>query len=308
MKKVLFATTALVASAGFASAQGLEVSGSAEMGFQGGGAGVSDSFFQTFDIDFTGSGETDNGLTFGASLDLDDALEQANGAGISGVTNSSNDGSPDFTVFIGGAFGNLTMGDTDSGMDWALTEAEGNPGSIDDAETGHSGYVGGNYLDEAVSDQVLRYDNSFGAFGVAASVEFADDNDTFGFSIGASYDLAFAGGEAEFGIGFTDADNAGEATAVSAAVELDSGFSAAVVFADGDLAGNNDTHYQLSAGYEFGPFAVGANYGEFDGGDNRSGFGVAASYDLGGGAALHFGYGDGNPSSEQYSLGLAMSF
>ena len=38
MKKVLFATTALVASAGIASAQGVELSGHAEMGIIGGSA------------------------------------------------------------------------------------------------------------------------------------------------------------------------------------------------------------------------------------------------------------------------------
>ena len=287
------------------------------MGFQGGGAGVAESFFQTFEVTFTGSGESDNGLTFGASIDLDEVNEQNN----EDVSNSSNDGSANYAVFISGAFGTLTMGDTDSGMDWALSEAAGQVGSIDDVQTTHAGYVGGNYLDEAISDQILRYNNSFGAFGVAASVEIADENaDTvdFGYSLGFSYDLDFAGGSAEFGIGYTDADSLGEVVAAAVAVELNSGFSFGAMIADGDVlttASTADTHYQLSVGYEFGPFAIGANYGEFDGGaTDNSGYAITGSYDLGGGATLHAGFGDSDgtrgayDNTQQYSLGLAMSF
>jgi outer membrane protein OmpU len=52
-----------------------------------------------------------------------------------------------------------------------------------------------------------------------------------------------------------------------------------------------------------------ANYGEYDSG--ASGFGLAAAYDLGGGASLNLGYGSsdvGGVSSDTWSFGLAMSF
>jgi outer membrane protein OmpU len=321
MKKVLFATTALVASAGIASAQGVEISGAAEMGYgsdQGGGA---EGFFQSVDIFFDMTGETDNGLTFGASLDLDDA----------GGTVDEVDRFADFTVFIGGAFGNLTMGDTDGAMDWAITEAVGNPGSIGDNETGHAGYLGGNALDGAHNGQILRYDNSFGDFGFAVSVDVADQPgvDT-GFGIGATYGLAFAGGTVDFGVAYqsTEVSPAAaarvpaysiggvavpaftnlDAIAVSAALALDSGFSAALAYTDINVQGAQDAeHYQVSLGYEFGPFAIGANYGDWSGASTADGYGLAASYDLGGGASLHLGYGDGGTQND-YSFGLAMSF
>ncbi|MCP3969641.1 MAG: porin, partial [Rhodobacteraceae bacterium] len=52
MKKVLLATTALVASAGIASAQGVALSGSAEMGIIG-GTGMEVQFHSDIDVTFT---------------------------------------------------------------------------------------------------------------------------------------------------------------------------------------------------------------------------------------------------------------
>ncbi|KKL69695.1 hypothetical protein LCGC14_2112360, partial [marine sediment metagenome] len=71
MKKVLFATTALVASTSFAMAD-VDLSGVAEMGIFG-GDGIEDQFHTDIDVTFSMSGSTDNGLTFGASIDLDES-------------------------------------------------------------------------------------------------------------------------------------------------------------------------------------------------------------------------------------------
>ncbi len=76
MKKVLFASTALVAFTGAAAAD-VTLSGRAEMGIYNPfvaapGANSGWQFFTDIDVTFTMSGETDNGLTFGASVDLDE--------------------------------------------------------------------------------------------------------------------------------------------------------------------------------------------------------------------------------------------
>ncbi|MCR9069931.1 MAG: porin [Rhodobacteraceae bacterium] len=316
MKKVLFATTALVASAGFAAAQGIEISGSAEMGYAGGGAGVTEGFFQSVDVRFSMAGETDNGLTFGAVIDLDDS-QQDN----TNLTNAF----ADFTVFVSGAFGTLTLGDTDGAMDWAMQEANtaGSPGSLNDAETGHAGYEG-SYLDGDAdgNGQILRYDNSFGDFGVAVSIEMgADGTDTLdtGYALGATYNLAFAGGSVRFGAAFQEAaavsGNGESAAGISAALAMDSGFEATLAFTDVQIEGGNDyTHTGLGLGYAFGPFSLHANYGidNVNGAADNTGYGVAAGYDLGGGADLLFGYGSGSTAGaadiDTYSLGLSMSF
>ncbi|MEK6216562.1 MAG: porin, partial [Boseongicola sp.] len=110
MKKVLLATTALVASSGFAMAQGIELSGSAEIGLLD--DGMNDAqFFSSVDVRISLSGETDNGLTFGASVDLNDVADQA----VRTYSNSDNvnNQAADYTVFVSGSFGTLTIGDTD---------------------------------------------------------------------------------------------------------------------------------------------------------------------------------------------------
>ncbi len=332
----LFATTALVATAGIASAQGIELSGSAGMGYAG-GAGA-EGFLSEFDVRFSGTGETDNGLTFGATIDLEDASDSP--------TTETIDQFADFTVFISGAFGTLTLGDTDGAMDWAITEAAGGAGSLNDDETGHAGYLGGNPLDGLQNGQILRYDYSFGDFAFAVSVDGEDQVgiDT-GVGVGVRYSLGLAAGSVDFGLAYQTTEvaargvagpgvvgpavnaaptlggvglNAGtdvDAWAASVALALDSGFSGAIAYTDIDhnQAGTADfEHLQLSAGYAFGPFAAGVNYGEFSGASNRSGYGISGSYDLGGGATFHVGYGRGDipgaPDVDSYSLGVAMSF
>jgi hypothetical protein len=102
MKKVLLATTILAASAGFAAAD-VTVTGTARMGVIYDGAKTDNelSFTNRVRIIFTASGETDGGLSFGASVRADNA-DEANDNGSTG------------TVFISGAFGTVTMGDVDN--------------------------------------------------------------------------------------------------------------------------------------------------------------------------------------------------
>ncbi len=350
MKKTLLATTALVAFAGAAAAD-VELSGSAEMGIVGGGEDNigetsedlgNTQFFQDVDITFTLSGETDGGLSFGAAVDLDEAGNLG-----------AEDDDQGVAIFISGGFGTVTMGDTDGALDWAVTETTGNPGSIDDAETLHAGYLG-SFGDGLGDGQIVRYDNTFGAFGVALSVELddIDDGEDPTIAIGGKYDLDLGGTTIALGGGFqqgtvktadgtddgfapgnlpdyigefapgTDVDIIG----VSASASFGGGFSAGLAYSDWNFeddfgldAGASQT--QLSVAYANGPISVGFNYGvyQFDDEllpDDVSGFGLAAAYDLGGGAAVHFAYSDsdlgdnvvGDPDYSMFSLGIAMSF
>lgn len=340
MKKVLFASTALVATAGVAAAD-VALSGYAEMGVYGGDS-METQFHTDIDVTFTLSGESDGGITFGAAVDLDenDAFTPSTAGGIA--------------VFISGDFGTLTMGDTDGALDWAMTEAAvGNAGSIQDNETGHAGYLG-SYLDGAYDGQILRYDYSFGDFSFAASVEMDDTGarDT-GYAIGARYGMDFGGGSFTVGAGYQmatyAANGSGElniatiqiddylgvpagylvevtAMGISATVALDSGLTAGVAYTQFDAdyaAGDGEaTHLGLGVGYTFDAITVSANYGMFDGeffpgqDIDESGFGMAAAYDLGGGLSAHLGYGSSDiggtnsnaGTSNSWSFGLAMSF
>jgi outer membrane protein OmpU len=331
MKKVLFATTALVATAGVASAD-VALSGSAEMGING-GDDVTTEFFQDLDVTFTMSGTADNGLTFGAAVDLDESTG-------GGAFAPNDDGGT--SIFISGDFGTLTMGDTDGALDWALTEVNvGSPGSIADDETTHAGYNGNSALDGHYDGQVLRYDYSFGDFGIALSVEQDDDTIAPGgvfnlpvgaannaavtadpiWGIGANYSGMFAGGSFGVGIGYQTTNDGLDNVAgsqgvsvlgVSGSVELDSGFAAAINYStiEVDGANNDGTHMGIGASYSFDAFSVHANYGEYDWDTgafaaDSEGYGLAAAYDFGGGLSAHLGYGWGDVTAVNNSAGGA---
>ena len=345
MKKVLLASTALMGLAGAAAAE-VSISGWAEMGIYGGGDDATNGsagetqFFQDLDVTFTLSGESDSGLSFGAVVDLDESNCDTTAGGCTpGAFSPRDDGGTH--IFISGAFGTLTMGDTDGALDWAVTENVGNPGSIADDETLHAGY-NGNFADGAYDGQVLRYDYSFESFSVALSTEMDDStgatrDDSWG--LGVKYALDLGGTTLNLGLGYQtfDAGAAGYSpgnlgdygvTLFAAASEVDAvgasvdaafggGFSAGIAYTQysSNVAGEDTDHVGVSVGYESGPMAIGVNYGEFDqdGTGSASGWGVAAAYDLGGGLSVKAGYGDSDVDGvagdfSNWSLGMAMSF
>ncbi len=303
MKKVLFATTALVASAGFAAAD-VSLKGSAEMGIVG-GDGIETQFHTDIDVTFTMSGETDNGLTFGASVDLDEG-----GSGAAAHANDADDGGA--TMFISGDFGTLTMGDTDGGLDWALTENR--IGGTIDALHEHAGSWGQADLDGVDDGQILRYDYSFDAFSFAASVELDDTgtyDPTYGF--GFKYSADMGGASVGVGLGYQAVDwspaSDQDIWGVSVDAKFDNGFRAIVVFADGDFTADTGTYTGLALGYTMDNLTVSMNWGEtdFDTVADTDGFSVLANYGLGGGATVQAGFGESN-GVNAWSLGLAMSF
>ena len=300
MKKVLFATTALVASAGIASAQGVEVSGFAEMGVIG-GTGVELQFHQDIEVTFTMSGETDNGLTFGASVQLDEG-----GTTGAGTVTTDDQG---YAVFLSGSFGTLTMGDTDGAFDWALTEVAMG-GSLGDDHTGHSGYNGNAGLDGNYDGQVVRYNHSVGDFSFAVSAEIDDAGvgDPI-FGVGLQYSSDLGGTTLGVGLGYQTGGPAAtdEAIGLSLTAAMDSGIEARLNWSEVSEAGVSSQHIGVGLGYTMDAVTVAVNWGQYEtGGVTTDGFGLAANYDLGGGAVAQFGYGSG--ATDTFSLGIAMSF
>lgn len=318
MKKVLFATTALIASAGIASAE-VKTTGWAEMGVSKTNT-TNTVLFQDFNVKFSMSGTTDGGLTFGANVELRDT---------NGYTGSGDDNGTD--VYIKSAFGNLTMGNTDGAMDWAMSEV-GIGGSIADNETGHAGYLG-SYGDGAYDGQIVRYDNTFGDIGFAISAEM-DDTGTRanGVALGAKYGMDMGGTTVNLGAGFqtyvVGAVAAGWQTAATwaigdkitlAGISANANFGGIITKIEYTQMNNNNnanvTHTGLGLGYSANGLTVGANYGIYKvpGANNDSrGLGVAADYDLGGGAVVQAGYGTSTvgtaASTNNMSIGLRLDF
>ena len=295
MRKVFLASTALVAVSGAAYAQGVTLSGSAEAGISDNGSGDA-QFHQDVDVTFSMESTTDAGLTFGTAVDLDEV--------------ASNVGTDDAGVaaYIRGPFGNVTLGDTDGGFDWAMSEV-GGAGAIADNHTGHAGYNGNSGLDGANDGQILRYDNSFGGLGVALSFEQDADGSGNGDVIGAGVTGGF--GDFSVGVGFQSHDSSDIAGASVSATFGE--ISGTLNFSRRDDSGVTTQHTAVGATYAVGATTVNVNFGQSDvGGAASNGFGAAAAYGLGGGATLQFGYGNSDnadgSTADSWSLGLAMSF
>jgi len=118
MKKLLIASTALVATAGMAAAD-VTVSGHAAAGYHSNltnvatGSTVAEGIYSNVGVDFAMSGATDNGISFTASLNIDAGTEIDQG-------NYEFDGADGGTAGLGavtmsGAFGTLTF--DDNGID-----------------------------------------------------------------------------------------------------------------------------------------------------------------------------------------------
>ncbi|WGV15326.1 porin [Fuscovulum ytuae] len=315
MKKILLATTMLAGTAGFAAAE-VAISGYAEVGIYNSdtaatGAG-STQFWTDVDVTFKMSGETDGGLAFGVSVDLDEAGNLGNSLDNNGTS-----------VFVSGAFGKLTVGDTDGALDWAVADA-GSLTAIADDHTTHAGYFGAGGLDGTYDDQVARYEYSFGSFGIALSLEQEDNaaanwaaNSDPVWGVGATYAMDMGGTALRFGLGYQSTTVAGvdsDAIGASISAEFAGGFSGVIGFTNTETGGVDTDRLGIGATYTTGALSIHANYGEIDtAGVSNDSYGLAVNYDLGGGAVVMAGYGSdtdfataGNQST--YSIGLGLSF
>ncbi len=329
MKKVLFATTALVASAGVASAQdlGISISGFAEIGIAGGSdngvtAGGVDldktRLHNDIGIQIDAVGETDNGISFGMSFEIDDSNGNDDVNGAFAMDNEF--------AFVSSGPVTFTMGEINGAYDQRVDEASWG-GSLTDDHTVHAGFNTTNGFDGVYDNQIARLDYDMGAFGASISVEQDDSPNDLDpiWGIGVSYGLELTGVDLDFGAGFMshDEDNPG-----ALGIETVWGLSVGAGFDNGlKLAANYEQintnsaavsgdveRWTIGAGYDFNNFSVEANFGETtsDSAGDASGFGFAAQYDFGGGLQAQAGYGNsdlpGAADPETWSLGLVMSF
>ena len=325
MKKILLATTMLAGTAGFATAE-VAVSGSAEIGIIKSDAGFAGStnaqFHQDIEVKFSMSGETDGGLSFGAVIELDE-------------TNVADGDDSGTTVFVSGAFGKLTMGDTDGAFDWAIADA-GSLTSLGDDHTTHLYYFGAGGFDASHDNQVVRYEYSFGDFGVAVSLEQANNNATGtrqddNVGIGATYSVDMGGTALRFGLAYQAGSRAsggvftnGDVIGASVSAEFAGGFSGVLSYASTDYDALNVNgaasnlvdfdHTGLGLTYTTGALSIHANVGLHSPavGASDETYGLAMNYDLGGGAVVMAGYGSDTSAAagrqSQYSIGLGLSF
>jgi len=155
MKKLLLATSILAGTAGLAAAE-VTLSGDARMGFL-------DDFVYDDDVDddigftsrarvvFTFSGETDGGLSFGASFRADNSSNAASGKAGS--------------VFLSGAFGKISMGDVDGAALAAVGHVDA-VGLTDLSDLNESAFLGnGGLADDDLTDLDSLGEENFGLTG-----------------------------------------------------------------------------------------------------------------------------------------------
>lgn len=314
MKKLLLTSAILAASAGFAAAD-VTLSGSARMGVIDDFGPGNSGFTSRARVEFTLSGETDTGLSFGASFRADNASDANNGdAG---------------SVFMSGAFGKLTMGDIDGAAQQAVGDVDGV------GLTGLSDLNEAVYLHNALNDifddadignfdPSVAYEYSTGAFTGIISVSnpdnVKDDPDTLPnedlldidpvFALG----LKYAAGDYTFSLGYESQNDLDidhvilGATANFGAVALKANYGRL------SFLGSDADQFHISATYTADALAVTAFYSDEEelgviGFGNGNAYGLGASYDLGGGAKVVGGYAKNDTDdTDAFDLGVSFSF
>ena len=308
MKKILLASTALVGFAGAAAAE-ISLSGYAEIGIFG-GDDVETQFHNDWQVNFNFSSTTDSGVEFGGKVQIEE--------GNSPSAINGNVGSDDEAFWVSGAFGKVTLGETDGAFDWALSEIYSGTGLQDDHST-HAGAYWFTGLDGNYDNQIMRYEYSFGDFGVALSAEMDDDincattvcgatgdgiTSDVSFALGGKWAGNISGVDVGAGIGYQD-NGTNSVWGLSGSAGFSNGFSVALGYADldgiSDAVGNGtpvDSWWGIGVAYTpatMSALTLGVNYGEYDAtnavDDNPSGWGIVANYDLGGGAVAMASYG-----------------
>lgn len=315
MKKVLFATSCLVAFAGAAAAE-VAVSGDGRMGMIYDGDDM--QFSSRARAKFTMTGESDSGLAFGGSFRVDQENYSANPEGRSAAKGTAGH------VFVSGTYGKLSMGDVDSAAEAAIgdlpelgyTDGEfaGDPEEVD--------YLTGDGANEEQGPTAL-YEYTFngvklyasmtdgssrkcdGTIGSLGCYDTEDDKDTdLAYSLAAAYEM----GAYKVGLAYSDDGEANEIVLGGSAAFNEFKFSAYYAkYSDRvvDAAGE----WALPAGTEYDQaFGLGVEYTMANGvglqgiwvrrevdfaegvvtdaEDSYDAYGIGASYDLGGGATV----------------------
>ena len=293
MKNVLFASTALAALAigGAASAQGITLFGDARLGLgyniNNDGSVITDEDAQDdvravsrvrFGVNMTG--ETDNGITFGASVRADNAI------GGQGGSNGQTAGN----VFVSGSWGTLTFGDTAGADENWVGDTPGNlslTGLGDLNETffiSNGGSFGtdtaNSFANNPFARPTVRYDFDIAGFGISVS----SNRDLTDVVVGAGYAGEFADGTWNVGVGYNNYASFRDSQGTSISVCEGQDVNGETIITTDCLAGDNvftipgadssitipsGEQWSASAGGTYGNFGLGVVWTQADSDSNR---------------------------------------
>jgi len=287
MKKVLFATTALVASAGIASAD-IRLTGDGSVALSDTGAvGAQAQLVTDLDFNIVASVTSDSNITFGASADLD------SGNGVGGTALA------DEEISMSGEFGTFTFGQVDNAA-----------GIVGLADAGIEGIGLDDDLEliDNVGQADIHYSNTFGNITLTLSYEMGQTGATA--VTDGDYGIAIALSEGGFDIkaAYTS-DQDGGANDTAAALQLGYSYGAATI---GALFADNGTRSGsgFSLSYDMGDgltiIAV-ANQTDVAAGDTDDDTGIGFSYDMGNGVTFAGAVGSVDDNTAM-DLGFGFSF
>ena len=293
MKKVLFATTALIATAGVAAAD-VTLSGAAEAILRDTGAAGTDSYIDTsVELDVSFSGTTDAGLSFGATMDID------TGANTDGTV-----GDPE--IFVTGAWGTVRVGNIThaadgiglaevgdgAGADDTLESLRGSIASdvsynfsIDGLSVTLSTEVGTDSAQESAGEGDFSFHASYAMSGLTVEVGFADDNSTGDTWTGL--ELGYKMGDATLGATFINTDYGNAATRDRSGAGFSVGYAVTDALTVTGVMSSTD--------------------GVAAGATSIDDYGVGFAYNLGGGASIVGGMAEEN-TVDAWDFGIKMSF
>jgi outer membrane protein OmpU len=278
MKKILLATTALVATTGFAAAE-MTWSGSANIGMKYSDNG-STTIHEEIDLGMAATGETDGGRGWKVEMGLDSNVSD------SAALQAADGGS----VAISGDFGTIRVGNVSTaGTSIGLADVGFDTIGIDDAaEKGRN----------AGDSHDVQWNYAMDDIALMASFDSSDDD--------MAISMKWSSGALAIGVSHAAAGATGGADATAASIGTAvGGFAVNMMAASHSTSANDSVGLSASMpidGFGTVTFVTGSNDT-----DSKSSWGVGFSKALGGGATLAGAYGSAN-GNDKADLGIKLSF
>jgi len=294
MKKVLFATTALIATTGMAAAE-VTFGGYGRFGlfYQENAAGTNETRIeQRFRLTITGQTVSDNGLEFEGRIRFQ---TDENGAGASSVAKSSAAGfavsSGGFRLDVGHVSNVIDSGDVVNyfGYGVGLTSFMEQSNNFGNTATGFG--TSGTDFDTVAPTVKLRY--SVGDFTVSASV--TDDAVTQSVAVTGTAPAVAGGGNSSYQIGASYSFGNYSVGAVFGSTETGGG------------TGPDNDEWIIGFNGEVGALAFAVIVGDSDAQDlagNSTSFGFSVKYDIGAVTDIRFVYTDDGSTGDSDAYGI----
>ena len=295
MKKVLFATTALIATAGVASAD-ITLTGSASIGIQSVNSGNQTATITETDFNIIASGTADNGYTFGAQTGIDTQRHGETGAA------DANANQGDAEAYVAGPWGRITVGAVDAATDGTGIGDIGHQGlGVDDVAERNK--LAGNGTGNTAGADIV-YTGSFAGAGVTVSYSSVSED--------TGVMLSFAVDALDIKVGVQNNRNSASDTDTTTNLTVGTTVGGISLTAymeqfDDDDANTTTDGYGVFASYAMdAATTISVAYADNDAVADAA-YGVGMNYNLGGGLALNGGVASVSDNTV-WDLGLSMSF